>query len=365
VEPAPPATGPAAPAAEPEPARPTQLAVGKEKNGLFQPGLLLQMWFVLDHQSGRESDYRSRFRARRAELRVKGEIVPELIGYNIMIDPAKLLEFRDATVEVENQDPPASNPAAPEQVTIPQPPRDTSVLQDAYLTAMSEYVDVWFGQFKNLVSWEGYNSSSKLVLPERSLVSRTYGDQRDLGIKAEKKFDRVMYALGLFSGQGRNQPDSNNQKNVALRAEVYPIDGAMIGGLGYVAVGERDLPGTQDRAEGDVRLEIENVLLQGEYIRAWDVSSGGTRVDGHGAYGAVGYTFLERVQPVVRIGFLDPDMENGNNHTVSYELGVNYFIQQNEMKLQLSYSLFDNAAGYLDSGGENLTEVILNAQVSF
>jgi phosphate-selective porin len=333
--------------------------VGKAENGFFQPGLLLQVW--LD-----APNYSSRFRARRAELRVKGEIVPELIAYNIMIDPAKLLTFTDATVPVDNQTPAPAPGTAPETVSIQQPPNDTSILQDAYVTAMSEYVDVSFGQFKNLISWEGYNSSSKIIMPERALVSRTYGDRRDLGIKAEKKFDRVMYAVGLLGGQGPNQPDTNNQKNAVVRAELYPIDGALIGGLAYIAVGERDAPGTDDRAEADLRLELANVLFQAEYIRGWDMNSDGTeRTEGHGAYGAVGYTFVDRIQPVVRIGFLDPDLETSQDYTIGYELGVNYFVQQHEMKLQLSYSLFDNAQNYQDSEGDNLTEVILNAQVSF
>ena len=147
------------------------------------------------------------------------------------------------------------------------PPADTSILQDAFVTAMSEYVDVSFGQFKNLVSWEGYNSASKIIMPERALSSRTYGDRRDLGIKAEKKFDHVMYAVGLFGGQGPNQPDTNNQKNAVVRAELYPIEGTMIAGLAYVAIGERDAPNTDDRAEVDLRLDLANVLFQAEYIR--------------------------------------------------------------------------------------------------
>ena len=189
-------------------------------------------------------------------------------------------------------------------------------------------MDVSFGQFKNLVSWEGYNSSSKIIMPERALVSRTYGDRRDLGVKAEKKFDRMMYAVGLFGGQGPNQPDTNDQKNAVVRAELYPIEGAMIGGLAYVAVGERDAPGTDDRAEADLRLELANFLFQAEYIRAWDMNGAGTdRAEGHGAYGAVGYTFLDRIQPVVRIGFLDPNIDAGDYHTIGYELGVNYFVR--------------------------------------
>lgn len=351
---------------------PPKLAVGKEGDGFFQPGFLIQMWFVLNHQDlNTAHDWQSYVRARRAELRAKGEIVPKLIGYNVMIDAAKLLQFSSTNVNVQNQTPPPADPSQQERVAVPQPPADTSILQDAYVLAMSEYVDVWFGQFKNLVSWEGYNPSAKVIMPERSLVSRTYGDRRDLGIKAEKKFEHLMYALAVFGGNGPNQPDTtNNQKNVVLRAEVYPIKGTLLGGLVYYAVGDRDAPNTQDRAEADLRIDLANVLFQSEYIQAWDMNATGTdRVEGQGAYAALGYTFLDHVQPVVRVGFLNPNMHAANDGTGVYELGVNYFVKtgesKDEMKLQLSYSLFNNAQNYQNTKGNNQNQVILNAQVAF
>jgi hypothetical protein len=364
--PAPPETAAApagAPVAEPEvePAPPAALAVGKEKNGLFNPGLLIQAWFFLQHQKGREEPYVTSFRIRRAELKVKGEIVPDLVAYQIMIDPAKLLRFTTEDVEVDNQDPPPTDPAAPETVAVPQPPADTSILQDAYVTFLSEYADLSIGQFKNLVSWEGYNSASKIILPERSAVSRRFGDRRDLGIKVEKTFEPAGYAFGVFNGQGLNQLDGNNQKDFVLRGELYPIKGITVGLLGYVAVGERDEPLTKDRVEGDVRLELGDALFQSEYIRGWDVDDTGTRIQGHGAYGAIGYTFLDRVQPIVRIGFVDPDVEVSSDYEIGYEAGVNYFIQKHEAKLQLAYGLFDSA----DSTVENRNELTFNAQVSF
>ena len=46
----------------------------------------------------------------------------------------------------------------------------SSILQDVELTYLSDYADVSIGQFKIPISYEGYNSASKLIFPERALV---------------------------------------------------------------------------------------------------------------------------------------------------------------------------------------------------
>jgi hypothetical protein len=350
----PPAPAPEAKEEEP----PSKLHVGKE--GFVQPGILLQAWFAGARQS---SETTTTFRLRRAELKLKGEIIPKLIAFQVMFDPARVLEFEETTVEVEGQDPP---PATPGTVTVDQPNGAVAAMQDLYVTFLTDYADASIGQFKIPLSWEGYNSSSKIVLPERALSSRRWGDRRDIGIRVEKKLgDHFYYQFGVFNGEGQNRPDSNNQKDVALRLEGYPIEGIMIGAVGYVGVGERDDPTTKDRVEGDVRVELENFLVQAEYIRAWDGPSDGTRVKGHGVYGALGYTFFDRLQPVVRVGYVDPDLDgdaaegNSSDEVVHYEGGVNFYIQKHEAKLQASYSFFDFEDG--DPRGE----AIFAAQVSF
>lgn len=346
-----PAPAEAASDASPEPP-PDRLAVGK--NGFFQPGLLAQGWFQLDRSEGATS---STFRLRRAELSVEGEIIPDTVGYKVMIDPAKVREFREVTI-----------PGPTGDVTIRQPTSAISVLQDFFITFESTWADVSIGQFKIPVSWEGYNSSSKLILPERSFVSDAYGDARDLGVRITKKFPRWGYSAGVFNGNGLNQLDNNNQKDVALRLELYPVKGMTIAGVTYDSIGDRDQDGTKDRWEGDFRYERGPFLVQAEYIRARDVA-GGSAITGHGAYGAFAYTLEPKVlggtiQPVVRIGFLDPDTSqdvpaDGDDELVQYDAGVNYYLRGNEMKLQASYqrAQFDDAAAN--------NQVIVAAQVSY
>jgi hypothetical protein len=339
---------------------PKRLTVGT--GGFFQPGLLLQGWVLVD----RSTETTSTFRLRRAELAAKGEIVPGLIGYGLMIDPAKVLELQDKTLSVSNQDPGPSDPSKPETVTVKQPVSAVSMFQDFFVTAMTPYVDVSLGQFKIPVSWEGYNSSAKLLFPERALVSRESGDKRDLGLRLAKSFKHFGYSAGVFNGAGQNNFDTNNDKDVALRLEGYPVEGLVLAGAVYATVGERS-SNVKDRYEADVRFERGPLLVQAEYIRAHDIGKAAPATDTRGFYGAMAWTFLDVLQPCLRVGYLDPDVHRDIDPTVAggkdevwqIDAGLNYYVRKNEAKLQLSYSRFQ-----YDTRAAN-NEVILAGQVSF
>jgi hypothetical protein len=357
------------------------------KTGFFQPSATLQMWALATHldtdatATTKENDWQSTFRVRRAELKIKGEIIPKTFGYMVMFDAARLLDFQSKSADVKDADgmsvgsvsssQPTSSTGAPSNLFAGG---NTSILQDIALTWLNDYGDVSIGQFKIPVSLEGAGSASKLYFPERALVSRKYGDRRDIGIKVEKKFDMFGYTLGLFNGQGQNNLDSNDQKDVALRAEVYPIKELTVAAVGYVAIGDRDLAGTKDRLEGDLKLDISNVLLQAEYIHGWDKPSDtAARLKGQGFYVTAGYTLFDALQPVVRIGSLDPDVDNdldtpgtagdpsGNDEYTSYEFGANYYFKQHDAKMQLAGSFFDPEA----VNSKTRFDLILAAQISF
>jgi len=62
--------------------------LGISKDGWWQPGATLQFWAFGQNQGG---DTTTTLRIRRAELRVKGEIIPKFFAFNVMIDPARAL----------------------------------------------------------------------------------------------------------------------------------------------------------------------------------------------------------------------------------------------------------------------------------
>ncbi len=337
----------------------TKLLIGKEGQGRIQPSALAQGWFLLERGSGKTTT--STFRIRRMEIGAKGEILPKRVGFNLMFDVAKVREPVNATVTDSGGD----------TVTVKVPAASLSPLQDFYITGYHKYVEASVGQFKIPVSWEGYNSSAKIAFPERALISNTYGDKRDLGIRLTKTFKKWMYSAGVFNGQGANNLDTNVQKDVALRLEVYPVEGLMIGGVTYDSVGIRNRAGTKDRWEADVRYEKNNLLLQGEFIRARDKAK--DNVDfttAQGFYALVGYTIKDKalcgdLQPVVRVGYIDPDadknldpaMSGGSDEMTHIDVGVNYYLKGHEMKLQGAYQRqqFDDK--------DAVNQVILAAQV--
>ncbi|HEY4054958.1 MAG TPA: porin, partial [Kofleriaceae bacterium] len=329
--------------------------------GFLKPGVLLQGWFLTDRTAGATA---STFRLRRAEIHARGEILPGRVAFHVMLDPARAREFGNTTVTDSGGD----------TSTIKQPSvgSNSSVFQDLEIIYLTKYADIGIGQFKIPVSWDGYNSSAKILTPERAIVAMTYGDKRDMGVKISKTMEKWGYFVGLYNGQGANNLDTNNQKDVAVRLEVYPVKGLTIAGVTYNSLFYREKAGTKDRYEADLRYEAHDFLFQGEYIHARDVGDKDAKTNAQGFYAAIAYTLKDAslggdLQPVLRLGMydpntskdLDPAMSNGSDEQWDYLVGLNYYLQGHEMKFQASYE----RQQYDDKAANN--EIILATEVSY
>jgi hypothetical protein len=391
----PPPTVPVAPPPEVKPPEikppedmPKKLAVGKDSKGaFFTPGLLLQGWFIDDISSIKNAagddttvSTLSRFRIRRAEISASGEMIPKFLRYKVMFDPSRV---RDTLTKINAVD------ATGAPVVVSTPVSALSTLQDFYLTFQSELADVSIGQFKIPVSWEGFNSSAKILLPERAFVSNLFGDKRDLGLRVEKTFDKVGYVAGIYNGAALDNFDNNNQKDLSLRLEVYPVKGMTIAGMVYDSVGYRTRAGTKDRWEGDFRYETGPFLVQAEYIRAVDVlkaeakscTNAGGKCTAQGGYAALAYKVKDLgagnwkgdLQPVVRVGFYDNDVDNpatdamqaAEIERMDYEVGANYYLRNHEAKLQVSYDRQQFKNPDTATTRPAINEIILAAQIWF
>jgi hypothetical protein len=349
VAPAPVVVAPVvAPPAEPPPP-PKTLEVGSG-GGFWQPGGLLQFWILASHQDMRGEDGELvadedtfTARVRRAEFRVKGDILPKQVQFQIMIDAARVL------------DPASSGGSVPAAL---------SVLQDFFITFPTDFVDISLGQFKVPVSYEGYNSSSKILFPERAPVSRRFGDRRDIGIRLEKKIgEYFMYSAGVFNGAGQNKLDNDTEKDLALRLEVYPFEGITVAGVGYATVGKRERS-SRDRVEADIRYDAHNLYVLGEYIHSWDTTGGGPAVEGHGGYVEAAYTFFKHLQPMVRVGDLEPNMDATGDHFWHFEGGVNWLFHKNEAKIGLAVAHY-SPSNEAPPANPKKTEGIIWSQVAF
>ena len=139
-----------------------------------------------------------------------------------------------------------------------------------------------------------------------------------------------------------------------------------IGGAAYGTVGAGPKDTVRNRVEGDLRLEMADLIVQGSYIHAW-TGPDARRLEGQGVYGALGYTIAEVVQPVLRLGYLDintgddiaPRTEPESGPQRQFELGLNYFVKSWEAKITGGLSYF------LLVFGKDLTEFTLQTQVAF
>ena len=342
-----------------EPVLPTKLALGK--NGWVQVGALLQGWFDTQWRSdvpaGTSRSTQATFRLRRAEIKVSGDIVRDVASFLVSFDPAATYKFSATNYTVQSG---AGATATQQTITTYAPPGNTTSLKLFWVTLKSPYIEASIGQFKYPISYEGQSSSGELIFPERAYSSRYFGDTYDMGIRLEKKFDWLKYQVFLINGTGQNQIDANLQKDLAVRLEVTPIDGLTVGGSGLTSIAERTTqPTTKDKVEAFGRFNKKGFLIQGELL--WGstgaTASGVERTKARGRYAVVGYTIANAVQPVFRWGFLDTDhtLTAGQNGSYplyspfgiasdgvrSYEVGLNYFVQGNNFKLQAAYGYFD------------------------
>ena len=293
---------------------------------------LLQGWFT-----GGNGGFRDTFRVRRAELKFTGELTPE-IRFTVMIDPSKALSLNNTFTTVGG-------------VTVL---KDTSVnqasriLQDAYITlTYLKRLNINIGQFKVPISLEGLQSSAALDTAERALFlsdrarGGAFGDIRDIGAMAYGPLTkRIDYQIGFFNGGGENQNDvdKNDQKAVAGRLVVRPsfLRGLQIGGSGVWGNGQRADRPRRDRVGGEFLFIREGVTVKSEIMQGVDGD-----LHRRGYYTHFGYRLKPKLEGVFRFDSWDPDLRldtNASNVTErDYIAGLNYFVKENQVKLQFNY----------------------------
>ncbi len=275
---------------------------------------LLQGWYVVDQ------DANDRFRLRRSEFKFGGKIAEEQpIEYTVMIDPAQVTE--DATRK--------------------------SILQDAFFTlGYIPHHTIDIGQYKVGIGEEGTRSSTKIDTIERAYISRTFGDQRDIGVRLSGKWPYVDYNVGIFNGSGMNQADANDQKDITGRMVFKPfkdnekLKGLEMGVSGY----HRPTHGNtfaKKRLGFESRYEYQKLSIKGEYMSGQGTASSSAttenRILANGWYGQLGYYFIPKLQGVLKYEQYDPNEEAVNDKVQETTAGLNYFIEKYNAKLQLNY----------------------------
>jgi hypothetical protein len=363
---------------KPEDPKPSKgLSVGSQ--GKISFGALLQGWYDTNQTADKftqNDDAIDTFRVRRAEINITGEIIPKKFGFKVMTDLAKGLFNQDKQTVVTGVTT-TTDPVTGEVTTTTTTSTITGVkadnivpVRDLYGIVKTKNVDVWFGQYKIPLSLEGLGSPAQLLLPERAVASKTFGDKRDFGIKAEKRFDKFQnayYAVGIWNGSGENKLDTDSVKDFMWRFEAIPQLGpakVLVAFVGAQSLTGDDLQASRQLFEGDLRVNVGPLVVQSEVFSQTSRNASANGIDpaadkkAFGFYASGGFQ-QKNFLAALRVGSLDPDTatapEEDGGQLLETGASASYFFWRDskktsplfsdhpeihEAKIQLGYSHF-------------------------
>lgn len=227
-------------------------------------------------------------------------------------------------------------------------------LMDAFVSYTKyNWAKISVGSFKQPFSLEVATPCHSLTTIDRSIVAdQLVAPQRDFGLMVlgGNKYTKFNYWAALMNGTGLGQVDGNTKKDIVGRATYKLTDFLTIGGsfrLGYPIPNNND----DDRTTlgGEFLVKLDKLKIQGEYIYdegayflgasggcgATPVALGEKR---DGAYIMAAYDVKEKIQPVFKYEFFDPDLDNKDDGSYQERmtLGVNYFFNE-KVRFQLNY----------------------------
>lgn len=293
--------------------------------------------FIHGWMAAGDQGFGNTFRIRRAEMKFSGDLMPK-VKWTVMFDLAKALSLNTTSTTVNGT--PVIRTASVNQAG--------RIFQEAYVTlGYHKRANINFGQFKIPLSQEGLQSTSTLDTVERALFMSDrsrgggLGDNRDIGVMVFGPLDKQLdYQFGVFNGTGesQNDVDQNKQKAIAGRLVFKPsaLPGLQIGGSGAWAASPQTTNPRRQRLGGEAVYQRNKVRIKGEFM---------TGIDGdihrRGYYGHFGYRLSPKVEAIFRYDVFDPD--TGRETTAAtinerdFVTGVNYYIKDNNFKLQFNY----------------------------
>ncbi|TDU43234.1 phosphate-selective porin O/P [Gelidibacter sediminis] len=350
--------------------------VGKDSTFSMRMGLQLQFQGASEWTERNNSftDTQSQFIIRRARLKFYGFVYSPKLTYKIALGLSNR-DMSGASVYTNN---------APRYIV------DAVMKWNFY-----ENFELWFGQTKLPGDMETLTSSGNLQLVDRSLMNKSFGIDRDLGLQIHHKIklsDKMLLkeAFAISQGEGRNVTSGNFGGNqYTSRLEFYPLGdfikgGAFLGGDIYreptpklafgVAYDFNDNAVKSGSNQGrymvtdtgfhetdistlfiDALVKYQGFSLMAEYAdRSADDavaknSDGTTTGDvvevGSGFNLQMGYVFENNWEVTGRYSNLNPEKQiTGDDVENQYTFGVSKYILGHKLKVQTDLSYLNAKA---------------------
>ena len=258
---------------------------------------------------------------------------------------------------------------------------NSPMLVDAFLKyKFNDALSIQAGQFKvpftiesliNPVNLEIFDYGEEItLLCGYNDVSKTGKLGRDIGIMASgslfkvenskgESFGIIDYQIGVFNGNGVNNIDENNSKNIAGRLDIHPmIKELTLTGSIYNGMYNHDTirKGPRNRWSAGAQFKNKRITVRAEYIGGETGYVDYSDAENHlsktfastGYYAVAGYNFFlgkektQSLMPVVRYDYFEGTSYNNNKGTSYITAGLSYWpIKYVNCKLDYSYIQYD------------------------
>ncbi len=316
---------------------------------------LAQNWVVGAIAGGGNSTAR----IRRMELKFAGEVRPD-VKWTIMVDPAKTLSVNTTTLNGTS--------------VVTGVNQNSAILQDAFISyAVTPQLCLNVGQEKVPLSMCALRSSTQIPTVERPIMNALpagngrIGDIRDLGVQAKWTSPKADVTLALLNdtGPGQNNTDNNNRKDVMYRLVYKGLSDTQMGISGTLFADSYGASKTPRRRFGaEFALRRGPHTFEAEYGYAKD-APGGVATRAEGGYAMYAHQVSPKLQLVARSEVWNPNLDAANARERDFTLGINWFLQGHNAKIQLNWVRKDIAAGAPSFLGTSRTLLLTNFQTAW
>lgn len=223
-----------------------------------------------------------------------------------------------------------------------------------------QYFMVRAGQFKRPFTFEnpmhpitqGFMSYSQPISKLAGFADRT-GEQssngRDIGLQIQGDFlknqagrNLLHYQIGVFNGEGMNQKDRDNRKDIIGGVWVMPIQGLRVGAFGWT--GSRASVGAKNRYALSAEYAKDDWTFRSEYVHSQGYAENrdkGDKADGWYAL-CIAPVISNKLYAKARYDCYR-DQKTWDSSKTFYEVGANYMFNKN-VQLNLEYARVNERA---------------------
>lgn len=217
----------------------------------------------------------------------------------------------------------------------------------------------YMGQARIPIGYEGTASSLITDAVVKSQIARNFSDKRDIGIKTAGNWKYLDYYVGAFNGTRYTSADNNSDMDIASWVNFKPLAshpefGKFILGGGYT-VGNGNW--SYNNFGGYAEYNLKKYTAKFEYGRQNGYLAHGR--DSQGFYVTNLYNLTPKVQLVTKIDRFDPNVDTSRNMITELTGGANYFMSNNNIKLQLNYVYVVNRSA------NNSQRIVAQTQYNF